>query len=256
MFCSFSDQSPGWADQFEARNWLAAPGVSLPYRLLRPVHLPAGERFPFVLFLHGAGERGSDNHAQLRHGVRRFALAETQTRFPCFVVAPQCPTGHHAARSYWLDSHPDAAKAGLTGPDADLLAMVFNLTDAVMQNEPVDLGRVYVTGISMGGFATWTLPARRPDFFAAAVPVCGGGDPGTGSLLKAVPIWAFHGSADRVVPARYSQQMVEALRRLGANPKYTEYEGVGHDSWTAAYQEPELLGWMFGQHRLVAPHAC
>ncbi|HEY0791891.1 MAG TPA: prolyl oligopeptidase family serine peptidase [Chthoniobacterales bacterium] len=249
MFSSFSEQDREWTDQFQASSWLAAPGVNLPYRMLRPVQ--AGEQFPLVLFLHGAGERGSDNRVQLRHGVRRFALAEMQARFPCFVVAPQCPRGPAGSPSYWLDEHPDAADAGLAGTEADLLAMVLTLTDAVMQNEPVDFGRVYVTGISMGGFATWTLPARRPDFFAAAVPVCGGGDPGTASLLQTIPIWAFHGSADQVVPVQYSRQMVEALRKQGTNPKYTEYEGVGHDSWTPAYKEPELLNWMFSQHRLL-----
>ena len=238
-----------WVNLFEERVWRAGPGVDLPYRFLSPDQSAAGQRFPLVLFLHGAGERGDNNRSQLRHGVRRFALPESRTAHPSFILAPQCPAGEGRSAGSWLGRHPKAGNDVNEDGVGGLLAMLVELVTATMGQYPVDSRRVYVTGISMGGFATWALMALRPDLFAASVPVCGGGDPGRARRIKDIPVWAFHGSNDNVVPVDYTRRMIEGLRTAGGNPRYTEYPGVGHDSWTPAYQEPDLLDWMFAQEK-------
>lgn len=198
----------------------------LPYRRFAPAGLDAGARAPLVLFLHGAGERGDDNRAQLRHGVREFVEPARQAARPCFVVAPQCPAG-----VWW---------------DVDLL---LELASTLAAEPGVDPDRVYVTGLSMGGYATWRMIARRPDLFAAAIPICGGGEPAAAAVLRDLPIWAFHGDADRVVPRDLSRSMVDAIRKAGGVAKYTEYPGVGHDSWTATYDDDDVHAWLFEQRR-------
>ncbi len=118
----------------------------------------------------------------------------------------------------------------------------------VEQKYPVDPARVYLTGLSMGGFGSWNLASRHPDWFAALVPICGGGDPSHAAELAKIPTWAFHGADDKVVPPSLSQQMIEAIRAAGGKPQYTELPGVGHDSWTPAYKDPNgVLPWMFEQ---------
>jgi predicted peptidase len=238
-----------WVNLFEERVWRADPGADLPYRLLSPEKLPAGRRFPLVLFLHGAGERGDNNRSQLRHGVRRFALPEARTEYPAFVLVPQCPAGESRNAGYWLGRHPKARGHGGAEGSGSLPSMLLDLVRATMEECPVDPRRIYITGISMGGFATWALMAMRPDLFAAAVPVCGGGDPGWAPRIKDIPVWAFHGSNDTVVPVDYTRRMIKSLRAAGGDPKYTEYAGVGHDSWTPAYREPDLLDWIFGKQK-------
>lgn len=202
---------------------------TLPYRLFVPTEASDAKRLPLVLFFHGAGERGADNKAQLRHGVRAFIAEPNQAERPCFVAAPQCPRG-----VWW---------------NVDLIA---DFARAMSEHPGVDRNRVYVTGLSMGGFATWHLASRLPELFAAAVPVCGGGETSAAPQLKALPIWAFHGDADRTVPAEQSQKMIEAIRKAGGEPKYTEYAGVGHDSWTRTYADPAMHTWLFAQRRTGA----
>ena len=242
-----------WVDLFQACTWSAGLDLELPYRFFDPGKLPPGGRFPLVLFLHGAGERGNNNRSQLRHGVRRFVLPASRAQYPAFILAPQCPAGDPRTSGYWLREHPRAQ--GQRRPDrpVDLLSVVVDLTRRTLKQYPVDPGRVYVTGISMGGFGTWALMAMEPDLFAAAIPVCGGGNPGWAPRIKRIPVWAFHGEKDTVVPVEYTRAMISALQAEGAQPRYTEYPGVGHDSWTAAYQEPELLEWLFAQGRGRSP---
>lgn len=203
---------------------------ALPYRLFTPKAATKDTKLPLVLFLHGAGERGDDNAAQLRHGVRTLIANANQTARPSFVVAPQCPRG-----VWW---------------NVDAL---LELTHSLLAQPGVDLDRVYVTGLSMGGFATWQLIGRQPDLWAAAAPVCGGGEPKTAEKLTTLPIWAFHGDADKTVPPEQSRRMVEAIKKAGGEPKYTEYPGVGHDSWTQTYANAEVHAWLFAQRR--APKA-
>jgi predicted peptidase len=203
--------------------------VSLHYLLALPEgYSETDGSWPLVLFLHGAGERGSDLDAVKTHGPPK--LIEAGEKIPAIVVSPQCPEGS------WWTHHVD-----------DLLALLDDLQGRLR----VDPDRIYVTGISMGGYGTWALAARAPERFAAAAPVCGGGSAvATAIRVRELPIWAFHGDADAVVPVDESQRIVDAIERFGGSrAKLTVYPGVGHDSWTQTYEDPELWKWLLAQRR-------
>ena len=221
----------------------AGKPVAFRYRLLKPTIVEPGKKYPAVLFLHGAGERGSDNERQLKYLPMWLAEAENRRRHPCFVVAPQCRVDHRWVEVDWSARKSLPQQPAMT---VDMTAAVAAL-DAVMQAEPVDAGRVYLTGLSMGGYGSWDLAARMPERFAALIPICGGGDEATASKLKPLPIWCFHGDADTVVPVERSRGMIAAVRAAGGSPKYAELPGVGHDSWTPAYRDPAVLDWLFAQ---------
>jgi len=227
---------------FESHVFPAADGTALPYRLLVPGDGgdPSRKR-PLLVFLHGRGERGTDNQAQLLHG-KAFMLAAA-TQHGCFVLAPQCPAdaiwpGHDWRKQKTLSPEPSAP-----------MRRVVALIDWIEKHRPIDRDRVYVMGLSMGGFGTWDVVLRYPDRFAAAVPICGGGVPTLARRIVKLPLWVFHGAADPVVPVEHSREMVAALRAAGGQPRYTEYAGVGHDSWNRALAEPELLAWLLRQRR-------
>ena len=201
--------------------------VALPYWRYAPSELPG--RVPLVLFLHGAGERGHDGDAVKRHGLPR--VLETRNPFaePVLVLAPQCP------EESWWTLELDALEA---------------LLDHALATEPVDSDRVYLTGLSMGGHGSWHLAQKCPKRFAALVPICGGGHTPLASRLTRLPIWAFHGAHDEVVPLSESQAMVEAVRRAGGNARLTVYEDLAHNAWSRAYDTPELYRWLLEQRRL------
>ncbi len=215
------------------------------YRLLRPASVEPGKQYPLVLFLHGAGERGNDNSSQLQYLPTWLAGAAWRQQFPCFVIAPQCRAEHRWSAFNWSDkkSSPLAAE-----PTTDLAAAIAAL-EKVSASEPVDPDRVYLTGLSMGGYGSWELAARMPERFAAVSPICGGGDEAQAKKLTSLPIWCFHGGADQVVPVARSRAMIAAIEAAGGKPKYTEFPGVGHDSWTPAYRDSGLLEWLFAQRR-------
>lgn len=219
--------------------------VDFRYRLLRPATLEPGSTYPLVLFLHGAGERGDDNEKQLAYLPTWLAEEANRRNHPCFVLAPQCRTDRRWVEIDWSDKKSLPQKPAMT---VDMAAAVAAL-DAVMQAEQVDPGRIYLTGISMGGYGSWDLAARMPERFAAVIPICGGGDEATAVKLKGLPVWCFHGDADKAVPVERSRTMAEAVKAAGGTVKYTEYEGVGHDSWTPAYRDPATLEWLFRQSR-------
>jgi predicted peptidase len=233
-------------DAYEAKVYENAHGEKLPYRLLKPEKIEPGKRYPLVLFLHGLGERGTDNVRQLLWGAGEFAKPENRRKYPCFVVAPQCPpTGLWMPQDLRELQSPDFHLAKKPSPP---MALVMGLLDKLVGGElPVNKSRVYVTGLSMGGFGTWDLVERRPEFFAAAMPICARGDTAEAAKLKNLPIWAFHGDADPIVPVRYTKEMVEAIRKAGGTPKMTIYVGVGHDSWSATYANPDVMAWLFAQ---------
>lgn len=198
--------------------------VSLPYLLYLPDGYPGDRRWPLVLFLHGAGERGTDLSLVMRHGPpRRVADGAS---FPFILASPQCPPGR-----WWSVDHLDALVNHLTAQLA------------------VDTDRISVTGLSMGGFGTWALATEFPGRFAAIAPVCGGGIPERAALLRDLPVWAFHGDSDPVIPVRRSVEMVEAIRKAGGNPRLTIYPGVGHDSYTETYASDELYEWLLSHRR-------
>ncbi|QMS91556.1 prolyl oligopeptidase family serine peptidase [Nostoc edaphicum CCNP1411] len=177
---------------------------------------------PTILFLHGAGERGSDLDNVKKQGVTQ--IVEKQPDFPFIVISPQCPRGE-----YW---------------NVERLSI---LLDEVISSYPVDPDRVYLTGLSMGGYGTWHLAAAQPERFAAIAPICGGGNPQAARKLKNLPVWAFHGAKDNVVPLSESEIMVSALKARNGNVKFTVYPEANHDSWTQTYNNPELYDW-FLQH--------
>lgn len=228
---------------FESRIEKDADG-QLPYRLLQPKDYDAAKKYPLVLFLHGAGERGDDNKAQLVHGMRDFLKEDHRRDHACFVVAPQCPKDNKWVDVDWsLDRH-DSPKQ-----PSDEMARCFTILEKLQKEFSIDADRIYITGLSMGGYGTWDAIARRPDLFAAAAPICGGGDPKDARKIANMPIWVFHGDADRAVKVSRSRDMVKALKAAGGEPKYTEYPGVGHNSWARTYANPEFHDWLFSQKR-------
>jgi predicted peptidase len=245
VLCMFANASSADdRDRFEARAFEDPSGGKLLYRLLKPKDYSPSVKYPLVLFLHGAGERGDDNQAQLIHGMRDYASDALMQKFPCFVVAPQCPKGKQ-----WVDVAFGSLKHDMPEQPADALRRTMDAVAALEKEFSIDPDRLYITGLSMGGYGTWDALQRYPDRFAAAVPICGGGDTKLAKRIIHVPIWAFHGDKDQAVPPERSRQMIEALREAGGTPKYTEYQNVGHDSWTATYKDLAMHEWMFAQKR-------
>lgn len=205
------------------------------YRLCLPRGRLMG-RLPVVFYLHGAGERGEDNTAQLIGLPEHLARRATQRQFPCLVVAPQCPEG-----SSWT-SCLRPAHSGQRGESPALLKIL----DEVLTRPDADLSRVYLVGYSMGAYGAWELAMHYPQRFAAVVPVAGGGDLARVGILKDVAVWGVHGADDRVVPPDESRRMIAALRQAGGSPRYSELSGVGHRSVRPGLIESdEVLTWMF-----------
>ncbi|HEV3252466.1 MAG TPA: dienelactone hydrolase family protein [Puia sp.] len=227
-------------------------GDTLRYRVLFPLDFRARRKYPVVLVLHGSGERGNDNEAQLSWGADLFADPANRNKFPAIVVFPQCPK-----ESFWVTLSRTNAKDSLGGfrfatdqPPTTPLLLVMELMKSMVDHGEANPNQMYVGGLSMGGFGTFEILWRLPHFFAAAFPICGGGSPEKVDLYaKKFPIWVFHGGSDPVVPVGNSRLMVKALKDSGAMVKYSEYPGVGHDSWKNAFAEPELLSWIFAQYK-------
>jgi predicted peptidase len=227
----------------------AIEGVGkLPYRIYTPRPIEDETVYPLIVFMHGAGERGSDNTTQLKHGVGSIIRFIERFNKPAFVIAPQVADGHQWVDTPWSDDAHVLPKS----PSASM-SLLLGLIDSVNQKLPIDRRRIYITGISMGGFGTWDLLMRRPDEFAAAIPICGGGDETSAHLIRDIPVWVFHGGDDQVVKTHRSRNMINALEAVAGRPRYTEYPGVGHDSWTATYDNPEVLHWLFEQTLPVDP---
>lgn len=229
--------------------------VSLPYRLLSPEGASETDRRPLLLFLHGYGERGDDNYRQLMHGGKLFASADFQARHGAFVLAPQCPAvkklGTDKPMTWSIALRPTEAtpSTGLDAAPSVAMQAARRLVDTLISDLPIDPKRVYIAGLSMGGYGTWEMAAREPEFWAAAAPICGGGIPAWGERLHKLPLWAFHGDKDDAVPVVRSQEMIAAIKAVGGTPKYTEYPGVNHGSWTPTFQDPKVWDWMFAQKR-------
>jgi lysophospholipase L1-like esterase/poly(3-hydroxybutyrate) depolymerase len=215
------------------------------FRLLKPEKIEEGKKYPLILFLHGAGERGADNELQLKFLPRIMAKPENRAAFPSFLLAPQC-----RPNQWWGSARTDFRKpTTLDVPLGDQSQAAVGALLKTLREQPVDPDRIYLTGLSMGGYGSWDLAERHPDWFAAVGPICGGGDVRGADRLVGLPLWAFHGDKDNAVPVARSREMIEAIRELGGQPKYTELAGVGHDSWTHAYTTGGLVPWLFEQRR-------
>lgn len=189
-----------------------------------------GKQWPLVLMLHGAGERGADLNQLKGNGL--VYEVEQGRAFPFVLVAPQCP-----AEDWWSSQQQ--------------VASLKALLDHLLETNQIDRSRVYLTGLSMGGTGAWRLAMEFPEYFAALLPICGRGDASRywATRIKHIPIWAFHGDADDIVPVETTRSLMESLRAVGAEPKYTEYPGVNHNAWSATYSNPEVIEWMLNQRR-------
>lgn len=234
---------------YEARNFEARNGQAIDYRVLFPANYSETDDFPLVLFLHGAGERGSDNLSQLAHGSAMFTNPVNRERFPAVVLFPQCPP-----ELYWaFDTRPEHGFApGIFPADypaTRIIEAVRELVENYIATEKIDPRRIYVVGLSMGGMATFDIVCRWPELFAAAVPICGGVNPTRLKAAAQVPFRIFHGDADDVVPVENSRNAYTALKRAGARVEYIEFPSVNHGSWVPAFGAPDFLEWMFKQHK-------
>ena len=238
------DVPPAMTGLFEARVYADGTGETLGYRMMKPKNYDAAKKYPLVLFLHGAGERGSDNVAQLKHGMAVFSSDEFQAKNPALIIVPQVPPNQK-----WSDTDWSKLTNSLPEKPSRNMRLAMELVDAMQKEFSIDPDRLYITGISMGGYGTWDAISRWPGKFAAAVPICGGGDEKQAAKLTKLPIWCFHGDKDPAVPVVRSRNMIAAIKAAGGDPKYTEYPGVGHNSWDNAYADPALYDWLFAQKR-------
>lgn len=253
----------------------------IPYRLFIPEKYDPAQKYPLVLALHGAGERGNDNEAHIKSHRLATAWADTinQRHYPCFVVAPQCPANQRWVDCDWAMAYYSVDQI----PISNEMQTVVNLLDSLQREFSIDTLRLYVTGLSMGGYGTWDLLARFSNRFAAAIPMSGGGDSTKVRLFAHVPIWDFHGGSDYTVSVTGSRRMMTALERIGktcifthynfktkrneilpdsvvrkyisqgADLFYTEYKGAGHVMWEQSYNNPQLIDWVFSKTKAPTP---
>lgn len=222
------------AQLFEARTFANNQGEQLLYRLLKPLNYDPQIKYPLVVCLHHGGVHGNDNIAQLSsEPAPLLSDSINRLKFPSFLFVPQCPKGSQFGGSV----------------DFSIDSLVFEAIGALENEFNIDTSRRYVAGISGGGVGSWHFICTRPKMFAAAIPICGGGDPAFAKQIKDIPVWAFHGEKDTDIPVEYSRNMIEAIKNGGGNPKYTEFAGKGHNIWDRVENTPGLLDWLFSQKR-------
>ncbi|HUI29826.1 MAG TPA: T9SS type A sorting domain-containing protein [Candidatus Acidoferrales bacterium] len=254
-------------------------GVTLPFYFFVPAGYNSASKYPLVLCLHGAGERGDDSTAVEKNSMATVWAQDTnQIKWPCFILVPQCPiTGS------WVYLYGPGSYSTNAIPISAELLNVLDIMDSLIGRYSVDTNRVYVTGLSMGGFGTWDLIVRFPDKFAAAVPMSGAGDTSKAEVIKDIPVWDFHGALDGTVPVSGSREMMHSLEEVGdevvytncgngsctglsdsavaakiqngARHLYTEYQYGSHTIWDVAYNDPFLLPWVFSQSKADRPNA-
>lgn len=237
---------------YEKQEFQSDSGQTLLYRILFPENYDKTKKYPLLLFLHGAGERGDNNQNQLVHGAKLFLADSNRKKFPCIVIFPQCP-----ANNFWNCGKLDFSHSPLeidfnytTNPELWPLHAAVGLVRKIAAEEAVDQSRIYVAGLSMGGMGAFEAVYRYPKLFAAAIPICGGGD----SLhydkrVRNTSFRIFHGDHDGAVDVNESRRMVKRLRQLKVHVKYSEYPGVDHNSWDNAFAEPDFLSWLFKQNK-------
>jgi len=237
---------PSLLDIYEARSFTGSKNNTLEYQLFVPENYDPNKKYPLVLFHHGGGDNVMKNPGG--ECLREWILPKVQAKHPCFIVAPQFPGKE--------------SKSVLDGTFSvrGHIQTIHEALDSLEKEFSIDKDREYVTGFSFGGECTWVSLVERPDRFAAGVPICGTDVYSDVTVaertehLAQMPLWIFHGDADEVVPVDVSRNIVKALRDAGGNPKYTEYPGVNHNSWSRAYRDPELVEWLFAQNRGANAH--
>lgn len=232
---------------YTSKTWKSPTEGSFLYRHSSPRKMEKGTKYPLLFFFHGAGGRGNDNKGQLMDagGIGAFDKADLQTKRSSHIIAGQVPKGESWVNVHWGLLEHQMPKI------SDSMRMAFEALDAYIQDpkNQVDLKRIYIMGLSMGGYGTWDAIQRRPNFFAAAVPICGGGDSSMASRLVNLPIWAWHGGKDTVIKPSRSRDMIKAISKAGGTPKYSEIEDRGHNSWVDCWNSDELWEWLYSQSK-------
>jgi len=230
-FCSYTNET---GEVFDYR--MSAPQFPVPDKL-----------YPMIIFLHGSGECGTDNKRHIRLGLPHLMKSLMMLNQQAVILAPQCQRGN-----WWVQKLAMQASYSASKKPTASMEVTMELCRNIMKSQPVDPDRIYITGLSLGGFGTWDAIQRWPDFFAAAVPICGGGDIKEVKQLKKLPVWIFHGDADKNVNVDCSRRMVEAMRNAGCRKVYyTEYPGVAHNCWDKAYGDQEMVTWLLDQRKSV-----
>ncbi len=247
IFIFIGSVNDGYAQssRFGTHEYVNSKGNKLKYRLLTPDY-DTISKYPLLIFLHGSGERGNDNEAQLKWGVSNFATDQAMSLRPTFVIAPQCPENEQWAN---FDTNSKNRELKLNPSPSKSMRLLIDLIHEFIKNHPVDINKIYITGLSMGGYGTYDAIQRNPNLFAAAVPVCGAGDSSKANSIAHIPIWIFHGALDTAVDPLYSMNMVKALVDAGSNPGFTLYPQVGHFSWLKAYTDPNMIAWLYRQSK-------
>ena len=231
---------------FKKETFAASNGINMPYRIYVPEDYNEKYAYPVVLFLHGAGERGTDNEKTLNNVIPNLYIKKTSPFYHAIVIVPQCPENMQWVDTPWANGNYSIDSVPVSKP----MTAAVELLDSVIGTYSINTDRQYVMGLSMGGFGTWDLIMRNPERFAAAIPFCGGADPNQAENLKNIPIWTFHDTTDPTVPVSGTQATVEAIKAAGGTLiTYTETSRYAHNVWTPGSQTPALPGWLFGQRK-------
>lgn len=227
---------------FEKDEIISAANDTLPYRLLSPQNEQINRQYPLVIYLHGSGGKGNDNERPLKNLHASFTDSLQRENYPCYVLVPQCP-----AKDSWT-SFPGFPNSLASKPTVATL-QVLELIHTLIRSYNIDSNRIYVTGFSMGGEGTFDIISRDPDLFACAVPLASVADTAKATEIKDIPLWVFHGGEDNVNEAKYSRMMIDAIKRKGGNPIYTELPGLKHNILNEVYGNDEVWKWMFEQQK-------
>jgi predicted peptidase len=227
------ERAQGLAQLYEARTFVHSKGQKLLYRLLKPIDYDPEKKYPLVIILHHGGLHGDDNVRQITTHPAPL-LSTHRTKYPAFLFVPQCPKG-----ACW----------GGIPPLPSVALLVFEAISALEKEFKIDTTRRYVTGTSGGGYGSWHFICTHPEMFAGAIPIGGGSNPKLAKKIIDVPVWVFHGEKDKDVPVKFARDMIDAIKKEGGNPKYTEFKGAGHYIWDRIERTPGVLDWLFAQKR-------
>jgi predicted peptidase len=236
-------------EKYEYNNY----GFNLPYRFLKPLGNDSSNKYPLVIFLHGAAHKGTDNEVQLNIGGNYFLRDSIRNKYPAFVLFPQCPITESWAYFDVIFDSVDRRYIPVfpyrKNPEPPTLALL-KLIDSLIEHLNIDRNRVYIGGLSQGAMGVLDIIARDPGTFTAAFSICGGGDINNSKRFSgSVALWLFHGEDDDVIPYSFSQNYFKKLQRLHADVRFTSYPGVKHNSWINAFQEPDLVSWLFSKRK-------
>ena len=236
----------GDKNSFLKKQFTTKNGYKLNYRILYPLNYSPQKEYPVILFLHGAGEKGDDNEAQLLHGGNMFASYENQSKYPAIIIAPQCPKEEKWSSYVHPSENNGKREFPYSAPITPAMKAVKEMVDNYIAKGIVDTKRIYVTGLSMGGMGSFDIVCRYPKFFAAASPICGGANLKSLENFKGKTAFSiYHGRADNVVDPQFSRDAFSTLQKINADVRYKEYPGVSHNSWDNAFVEPDFISWMF-----------